>query len=108
MLHPPETAIELEKTETFMPRYMAGTHSPDGLNIPIMDDEGASACGGGGHPQCGRRRHLGAILRVAGQEADFLHLRRPFPGSHPPGRPAERTPRHRITEVRVLDPYFYH
>ncbi len=46
----------------------------------------------GGH-QRRRRRHLGPLVRVERQEEDVLRLRRPGPGSHPEGRPAQRPSR---------------
>ena len=89
-----------------MPRYIVERTFPDGLQIPVTE-EGATAC-------------LGVVERNAEQDVTWVHsyvsedksttfcvydgptpeaIRRAAEGN---GLPVER-----ITQVRVLDPYFY-
>jgi uncharacterized protein DUF4242 len=89
-----------------MPRYLVERTFPDGLQIPITD-EGAEAC-------------LGVVSRNAEQGVTWVHSyvtddkQRTFCVYDAPSPEAIRStasanslPVDRITEVRVLDPYFY-
>ena len=89
-----------------MPRYLVHRTFPDGLHIPI-DEEGAAAC-------------LGVVDRNAADGVTWVHSyvtpdRQTsfcvYDGPDPEAirRTATRNdlPVDRITEVRVLDPYFY-
>ena len=53
------------------------------------------------------RRHVGSLLRQRRQAARLLHLRRTDSRRDPRHRAANDLPVDRITEVSVLDPYFY-
>lgn len=90
-----------------MPRYMVERYFPDGLNIP-MNAEGAGAC-------------LGVIGRNAESGVSWVHSyvstdkKRTFCVYDAPSPDAIREvagknglPVDEISEVRVLDPYFYH
>lgn len=89
-----------------MPRYVIERDFPDGLVIPV-DSTGATAC-------------LGVVERNADQEVTWIHSyvsedkRKTFCIYDGPGPEAIRStakknglPVNRITEVRVLNPYFY-
>jgi hypothetical protein len=89
-----------------MPRYLVERTFPDGLQIPITE-EGAEAC-------------LGVVGRNAEQGVTWVHSyvtddkQRTFCVYDAPSPEAIRStasanslPVDRITEVRVLDPYFY-
>ena len=89
-----------------MPRYLVERTFPDGLSIPA-DDSGAKLCLGvvGGNAELGVTWvHLYVSLdkkdpRTASTTAQ--------PRIHPAGGQHNGLPIDRITEVRVLDPYFY-
>ena len=89
-----------------MPRYVIERDFPDGLIIPT-DAKGAAAC-------------LGVVDRNADQGVTWVHSyvsddkKRSFCVYDAPSPEAIRStakanslPVNRITEVRVLDPYFY-
>jgi hypothetical protein len=89
-----------------MPRYVIERDFPDGLIIPT-DADGATAC-------------LGVVERNASQGVTWIHSyvsddkKRSFCVYDAPSPEAIRStakanslPVNRITEVRVLDPYFY-
>ena len=91
-----------------MPRYMVERTFTDGLAIPTNDD-GAGVCLGvvGNNAEVGR--HLGALLRQRRQDQDVLHLRRaraPRRSTRPPS--SNGLPVDSVSQVSVLDPYFYH
>jgi hypothetical protein len=90
-----------------MPRYLVERTFPDGLAVPSTD-EGAKVC-------------LGVVETNAGEGVTWVHSyvttdkRMTFciydgPSPEAIRIAAERAdlPVDRITEVRVLDPYFYH
>lgn len=89
-----------------MPRYVIERDFPDGLEIPV-DSDGAAAC-------------AGVVTNNAGQEVTWIHSyvsldkKKTFCVYDGPSPEAIRNsakknslPINRITEVRVLDPYFY-
>ena len=89
-----------------MPRYLVERTFPDGLHIPVTDD-GAQAC-------------LGVVDRNAQDGVTWVHSyvnedkTRTYciydgPSPEAIRRVAQKNqlPVDRITEVRVLDPYFY-
>jgi hypothetical protein len=89
-----------------MPRYVVERTFPDGLDIPI-DDAGVQVC-------------LGVVERNAHEGVTWLHSyvsddkRRTFCVYDAPSPEAVRKtagrnelPVDRITQVNVLDPYFY-
>lgn len=90
-----------------MPRYMVERTFEDGLHIPI-DGNGAAACGG-------------VVDRNSGGDVTWVHSyvtpdkRKTFciydgPSPDAIRAAAERSslPIDKISEVRVLDPYFYY
>lgn len=89
-----------------MPRYMVEREFPDGLQIPV-DETGASAC-------------LAVVRSNLAEQVTWVHSyvstdrKKTFcvydgPSPEAIRRTASRNklPVERITEVRVLDPYFY-
>jgi hypothetical protein len=89
-----------------MPRYVIERDFPDGLVIPT-DPEGAKAC-------------LGVVERNTEQDVTWVHsyvsndkkktfcvYDGPSPEAIRATAKANGLPVNRITEVRVLDPYFY-
>ena len=90
-----------------MPRYMVERTFPDGLNIPV-DDEGANACGG-----VIARNAEGGVTWVqsfvsSDKRQTFCFYDGPSPEAIRQAAQKSALPVNRITEVRVLDPYFYH
>ena len=90
-----------------MTRYLVERTFPDGLNIPMTND-GEKAC-------------AGVVARNAEQDVNWVHSyvstdkRHTYCIYDAPNPEAIRAvaqknglPITRITEVRVLDPYFYH
>lgn len=90
-----------------MPRYVIERDFPDGLIIPA-DVAGAAAC-------------LGVVEKNAGQDVTWIHSyvsedkKKSFCVYDGPSPEAIRNsarqnslPINRITEVRVLNPYFYY
>ncbi|MGH8774484.1 MAG: DUF4242 domain-containing protein [Jiangellaceae bacterium] len=90
-----------------MPRYLVQRTFPDGLAIPVTPD-GAQAC-------------LGVVNGNAGQGVTWLQsyvsndktvtycvYDGPSPEAVRKAAEVNKLPVDRITEVRVLDPYFYH
>jgi hypothetical protein len=95
-----------DEQESVMPRYLVERQFPDGLDIP-MDDSGAKVC-------------QNVVVQNAEETVTWVHSyvtpdRRTtfciYDGPDPEAirRAADRNglPVERITEVRVLDPYFY-
>lgn len=89
-----------------MPRYVIERDFPDGLEIPV-NPEGAAAC-------------TGVVTNNADQDVTWIHSyvsldkKKTFCVYDGPSPEAIRNsakknslPINRITEVRVLDPYFY-
>jgi Protein of unknown function (DUF4242) len=96
-----------EREETDMPRYLVERAFDDGLNIPVNDD-GAGIC-------------LGVVGRNAEDTVTWVHsyvtpdrkrtfciYDAPTPAAIHKAAAKNALPVSQITEVRVLDPYFYH
>ncbi|WP_353476713.1 DUF4242 domain-containing protein (plasmid) [Salipiger sp. H15] len=90
-----------------MPRFMVERTFPDGLSIP-MDKSGAGVCGG----VVARNSEDGVTWVQSFVTPDRRQTFCIYDGPSPEAirSAAERNalPVDRITEVRVLDPYFYH
>jgi hypothetical protein len=89
-----------------MPRYLVERTFPDGLAIP-SGSEGASVCRG----VVGRNAELG-VTWVQSYVSDdrrktFCIYDAPSPDAIHQTAKANGLPVDRVTEVRVLDPYFY-
>jgi hypothetical protein len=89
-----------------MPRYMVERTFPDGLEIPVNED-GARACG----VVVGRNAEEG-VTWVHSYVSDdkkktFCVYDGPTPESIRRSATSNGLPVDHITEVRVLDPYFY-
>ena len=90
-----------------MPRYLVERTFPDGLAIP-MDSGGADACGG-----VIARNAEGGVTWVQSfvspdKKQTFCIYDAPSPEAVRSAAQKNALPVDRITEVRVLDPYFYH
>jgi len=88
-----------------MPRYLVERSFAEGCTSPWTPPGPRLAPKLSDQPRL--RCHLGPLLRDARKDQDLLHLRRAQPRSRPPERHGEQPPVDRITEGRVLDPYFY-
>lgn len=90
-----------------MPRYMVERAFPDGLNIPINKD-GDNVCSG----VVARNAVDGVTWLQSFVSADrkqtFCIYDAPNPEAVKTAAQKNALPVTRITEVRVLDPYFYH
>lgn len=89
-----------------MPRYMVERTFPDGLAIP-MNDEGAAVCTG----VVGRNAEQGVTwvhsYVTQDRKQTFCIYDAPSPEAIRKVAKLNSLPVDRITEVRVLDPYFY-
>ena len=90
-----------------MPRYIVQRTFPDGLQIPVTAD-GAQAMLG----VVGNNAHVG-VTWVQSYVTDdknvtFCIYDGPDPDAIRTAAGANGLPVDRVTEVRVLDPYFYH
>ena len=90
-----------------MPRYMVERSFPEGLNIPVNND-GAGICGG----FVARNAEHGVTWVQSFVSSDrkqtFCIYDAPSPEAVRTVASKNALPVDRITEVRVLDPYFYH
>lgn len=90
-----------------MPRYMVERVFADGLNIPV-DDNGAAAC----HSVVDRNAEGGVTWVQSFVSTDktktFCIYDGPSPEAVRAAAKRSELPINSITEVRVLDPYFYH
>ncbi|MHB8241887.1 MAG: DUF4242 domain-containing protein [Solirubrobacteraceae bacterium] len=90
-----------------MPRYMVERSFPDGLEIPIADG-GAEIC----QTVVQRNSELGVTWLHSyvsdDKETTYCVYDAPSPDAIRATAAASELPVDRITEVRVLDPYFYH
>ena len=90
-----------------MPRYVVERSFPEGLNIPVNED-GNSICGG-----VVARNAEGGVTWVQSfvstdRKQTFCIYDAPTPEAIRNAGQKNALPITRITEVRVLDPYFYH
>lgn len=90
-----------------MPRYMVERNFPEGLVIP-MDTTGAGICG-----EVVARNLEGGVTWIqsfvsADKTQTFCIYDGPSPEAIRSCAQKNALPVHRITEVKVLDPYFYH
>lgn len=89
-----------------MPRYLVERHFPDGLIIPI-DNTGANAVSG----VVGRNAEKGVTWLTSYVSPDkkqsFCIYDGPTPEAIRSVAQKNVLPVNKITEVRVLDPYFY-
>ena len=90
-----------------MPRYLVERTFPNGLSIP-MDTTGVNACGG-----VISRNAEGGVTWVHSyvspdKKQTFCIYDAPSPEAIRSAAKRSELPVDRITEVRVLDPYFYH
>lgn len=90
-----------------MPRYLVERTFPDGLAIPV-DPDGAKACLGvvAGNAEHGVTWVHSYVSPDA--KSTFCVYDGPSPDAIRLAAQANGLPVDRITEVRVLDPYFYH
>lgn len=90
-----------------MPRYMVERSFSDGLNIPVNQD-GDAVCGG----VVARNAELGVTWIQSFVSSDrkqsFCIYDAPNPQAVEIAAEKSALPISKITEVRVLDPYFYH
>ncbi len=90
-----------------MPRYMVERSFPDGLEIPIADG-GAEIC----QTVVQRNSELGVTWIHSyvsnDKETTYCVYDAPSPDAIRATAAASELPVDRITEVHVLDPYFYH
>lgn len=90
-----------------MPRYMVERTFPEGLHIPL-DKEGAKACG----DVVSRNAEHGVTWMQSFVTPDKTRSYCIYDGPSPDAirtvAQKNELPVDRITEVRVLDPYFYH
>ncbi len=97
------SALSMEET---MPRYVVERTFADGLTIP-MDDQGAKAClrvvdGNGGHGVTWLHSYV-----TPDRTSTYCIYDGPSPEAIRLAAEGNGLPIERITEVRVLDPYFY-
>ena len=90
-----------------MARYMVERKFPDGLNIPINND-GNKICSG-----VVERNAEGGVTWVqsfvsSDRKQTFCIYDAPTPEAIHEAAQKNALPITRITEIRVLDPYFYH
>ena len=90
-----------------MPRYMVERNFPDGLNIPI-DRDGAAAT-----LNVVNRNKTGEVTWVQSfvtpeKNQSFCLYDGPNPEAIKAAASRSGLPCDRVTEVRVLDPYFYY
>lgn len=90
-----------------MPRYMVERTFPDGLNIPVNDD-GEGLCGA-----VVARNAEGGVTWVqsfvsSDRKRTFCIYDAPSPEAIRSAAQKSALPVNKVTEVRVLDPYFYH
>jgi hypothetical protein len=100
-----QSAIQSRK-ETNVPRYLVERTFPDGLNVP-MNDAGATAMGG----VIARNAEKGVTWVQSFVSPDkgksFCIYDAPSPEAVRSTAQRNSLPVDKITEVRVLDPYFY-
>ena len=90
-----------------MPRFMVEREFPAGLHVPITD-EGATACRG--IVDANANDGVTWVHSYVSQDKKRTYCIYDAPAPEAIRRAADRNrlPIERITEVSVLDPYFYH
>ena len=90
-----------------MPRYLIERSFPDGLNIP-MNNAGSAACGNViAHNATDGVTWLHSYVSPDKKQT-FCIYDGPSPEAVRAAAQKNSLPVDKITEVRVLDPYFYH
>jgi Protein of unknown function (DUF4242) len=90
-----------------MPRYLVERSFPDGLAIPV-DGQGAKACLAVVDGNAAEGVTWVHSYVTGDKRASFCVYDGPNPEAIRRAAGANQLPVDRITEVRVLDPYFYH
>jgi hypothetical protein len=89
-----------------MPRYVVEREFPDGLQIPV-DDNGARACLGIVESNSADEVTWVVSYVSADKKKTFCVYDGPSPEAIRRTASRNKLPVERITEVRILDPYFY-
>jgi Protein of unknown function (DUF4242) len=89
-----------------MPRYMVEREFPDGLQIPV-DETGAKACLAVVENNQADQVTWGHSYVSTDKKKTFCVYDGPTPEAIRRTASRSKLPIERITEVRVLDPYFY-
>jgi hypothetical protein len=89
-----------------MPRYVVEREFPDGLQIPV-DDEGVRACLGIVESNSADEVTWVVSYVSADKKKTFCVYDGPSPEAIRRTASRNKLPVERITEVRILDPYFY-
>jgi hypothetical protein len=89
-----------------MPRYVVEREFPDGIRIPV-DDEGVRACLGIVESNAADEVTWVVSYVSADKKKTFCVYDGPSPEAIRRTASRNKLPVERITEVRVLDPYFY-
>lgn len=89
-----------------MPRYVVEREFPDGLNIPV-DENGARACLAVVESNAADGVTWVVSFVSADKKKTFCIYDGPSPEAIRRTANRNKLPVERITEVRILDPYFY-
>jgi hypothetical protein len=89
-----------------MPRYLVERHFPDGLQIPV-DDSGAQACRVVAENNLQEGVTWVHSYVSPDKKRTFCIYDGPTPEAIRRAASRNKLPIHEITEVRVLDPYFF-
>lgn len=89
-----------------MPRYMVERTFPDGLNIP-MTDEGAAVCSTVGGVNASEGVHWVHSYVTSDKKKTFCIYDGPSPEAIRSVASKNGLPVDSVSEVSVLDPYFY-
>jgi hypothetical protein len=89
-----------------MPRYVVEREFSTGLQVPV-DETGARACAAVVESNLARQVTLGPSYVSPDKKKSICLSAGPAPAALPLAASRCKLPVQRITEVRVLDPYFY-
>jgi hypothetical protein len=89
-----------------MPRYLVERNFPDGLSIPL-DADGRKACDGVAATNAAQGVNWVHSYVTTDRKQTFCIYDGPSPDAIRKVAEANRLPVSQITEVTVLDPYFY-
>ncbi|HYM43665.1 MAG TPA: DUF4242 domain-containing protein [Steroidobacteraceae bacterium] len=89
-----------------MPRYLVEREFPDGLQIPV-DESGAKACGAVVETNLTEQVTWVHSYVSSDRKKTFCIYDGPSPEAIRRTASRNKLPVERITEVRILDPYFY-